>query len=118
MARRKLPTLLPKKVPTQARSKQTVADIVEAAARLLMRSGYEGLTTNHVAEEAGVGIASVYEYYPNKHAIVAAVVTHVANEVLRELRESLAEVMTSPPLPPGDALRAWLQTMFRVIEKR
>ncbi|WP_394823091.1 TetR/AcrR family transcriptional regulator [Pendulispora albinea] len=115
MPKRKLPPLLPNKVPRQARSQRTYDDIVEAGARLLLKSGYEALTTNHVAEEAGVGIASVYEYFPNKQAIVAAVVTHVVSEMVGEFRESLAEAMGSEP---QEALRMWLRTMFRAVERR
>lgn len=62
----------PKKRPAQARSKATFQAILDAAARILVRDGYAGLTTNHVSETAGVGIASVYEYFPGKEAIVAA----------------------------------------------
>lgn len=62
----------PKKRPKQARSKATFEGILDAAARILVRDGYAGLTTNRVAATAGVGIASVYEYFPGKEAIVAA----------------------------------------------
>jgi len=115
MPKRKIPRLSPNKVPQQERSRRTFDDIVEAGARLLLRSGYESLTTNHVADEAGVGIASVYEYFPNKHAIVAAVVTQVAGDVVGELRESLTEAMAAGPT---QALRIWVHAMFRAVERR
>jgi AcrR family transcriptional regulator len=53
-----------RKRPTQARAQRTYRAIVEAGARVLERHGYEALTTNRVAELAGVGIASLYEYFP------------------------------------------------------
>lgn len=62
----------PKKEPRQQRSQQTVRRIIEAAVRLLSRTGVEGLTTNHIADEAGLSVASVYQFFPNKQAIVNA----------------------------------------------
>jgi AcrR family transcriptional regulator len=66
--------LSPKKQPSTPRGTQTYQALVTATARLLEHDGYEPLTTNHVARKAGVGIDSVYEYFPSKHALVAAVV--------------------------------------------
>ncbi|MED5238184.1 MAG: TetR/AcrR family transcriptional regulator [Pseudomonadota bacterium] len=60
-----------KKEPRQVRSRATVQAMVEACARILEERGYAGLTTNAVAEVAGVSIGSVYEFFPGKEAIVA-----------------------------------------------
>ena len=60
------PTLSPRKRPTQERARRTYHAILEAGARILERQGYEALTTNHVADLAGVGIASLYEYFPEQ----------------------------------------------------
>ncbi len=59
----------PRKKPRQARSRETVACILEAAARVFEAEGYEA-TTKRVAEVAGVGIGSLYEYFPNKDALL------------------------------------------------
>lgn len=56
--------------PKQNRSKATVAAIVEAAARILAERGWAGFNTNAVAERAGVSIGSLYEYFPDKQALV------------------------------------------------
>lgn len=56
--------------PKQSRSKATVAAIVEAAARILAERGWAGFNTNAVAERAGVSIGSLYEYFPDKQALV------------------------------------------------
>ena len=64
----------PRKIPTQARSRSLVDAIIESAARILQQEGMERLTTNHIAKVAGVGIASLYQYFPSKHAIVAALI--------------------------------------------
>jgi AcrR family transcriptional regulator len=58
--------------PKQERALQTVGAILEAAVRVLKREGVDALTTNHIAEVAGVSIGSVYQYFPDKGAIFAA----------------------------------------------
>jgi AcrR family transcriptional regulator len=68
--------------PTQARSKRTVATILQATAQVLMRDGYDCTTTNLVADRAGVSIGSLYEYFPNKEALVSALASaHIAELV-------------------------------------
>jgi AcrR family transcriptional regulator len=73
MAQRRHPSsaLLPRKQPSQERSRFTVDAILEAAADILVRDGFQRLTTNRIAERAGVNIASLYQYFPGKDAIVA-----------------------------------------------
>lgn len=58
----------------QARSKNTVEAIVEAATRILAHDGWDALNTNAIARIAGVSIGSVYEYFPNKEAIVDVII--------------------------------------------
>lgn len=74
-----------KKEPRQIRSKATVLAIIEAAARILEERGYAGLTTNAVAEVAGVSIGSVYEFFPGKEAIVAKLADMLLEEVSHTL---------------------------------
>ncbi|MBK7071304.1 MAG: TetR/AcrR family transcriptional regulator [Myxococcales bacterium] len=114
-SRRAIPELAPRKRPTQARAQRTYRAIVEAGARVLERHGYEALTTNRVAELAGVGIASLYEYFPNKHALTAEVVRHVLDGLLAELGAS-TQLITGAP--PEDAMRAWLGAMYAAVAKR
>ena len=64
----------PRKRPIQARSAQVVEALVEAAARILEAQGVGGLTTNAVAARAGVSIGSLYQYFPGKGAIIAALI--------------------------------------------
>lgn len=64
----------PRKIPRQERSRVTYEAMLEACALLLREEGYEALTTTLVAERAGVGIGTVYEFFPNKESIVAAVI--------------------------------------------
>ena len=86
----------PRKTPSQPRARATVDAIVLAAAHILKTEGAERLTTNRIAELAGVSIGSLYQYFPNKHAIVA---------VLRErhsgwIESSVRQLAASPPEPP------------------
>jgi AcrR family transcriptional regulator len=62
----------PRKTPVQARAKITWNVILDAAAQVLLRRGYEKATTDRIAERAGVSIGSIYEYFPNKESIFAA----------------------------------------------
>ncbi|ELY6247350.1 TetR/AcrR family transcriptional regulator [Cronobacter universalis] len=68
------PPLPPRKAPRQARSRALVEAIVEATARIFERQGAAACTTNAVAETAGVSIGSLYQYFPNRHALTAALV--------------------------------------------
>ncbi len=62
----------PRKEPRQPRARATVDAILLAAAHILKTEGFERATTNRIAERAGVSIGSLYQYFPNKQAVVAA----------------------------------------------
>ncbi|MFY3002091.1 TetR/AcrR family transcriptional regulator [Achromobacter xylosoxidans] len=62
----------PRKSPRQQRSQQTVDTILQATARVLAEHGYAGTNTNRIAETAGVSVGSLYQYFPNKNALIAA----------------------------------------------
>ncbi len=76
-----------RKAPSQDRSRDTVAVIRTAAKQILEEKGFDGLTTNLIAEVAGVSIGSLYQYFPSKEAIVGAVIEQRANETIRALWE-------------------------------
>jgi AcrR family transcriptional regulator len=59
--------------PRQARAKQTIDVVVEAAARVFTEVGLEQATTNRIAEVAGVSVGSLYQYFPSKHALLSAI---------------------------------------------
>jgi AcrR family transcriptional regulator len=68
----------PRKIPTQSRSRVTVDAIVTATTQLLVARGYDGATTDRIARAAGVSVGSLYQYFPTKEALLAAVmVKHV-----------------------------------------
>ena len=70
MTKPKKPAIAARKRPRQARSARLVEDILEGAARVLARKGARHFTTVRVAEEAGVGIGSLYQYFPSKEALL------------------------------------------------
>jgi len=64
--------LQPRKLPSQPRSQATVEAILQAAAQVFERHGYAAGTTNRIAERASVSIGTLYQYFPNKDAILVA----------------------------------------------
>jgi AcrR family transcriptional regulator len=68
------PALAMRKSPRQSRAQATVAAIIEAAAQILTRHGLAGFNTNAVAQRAGVSIGTVYQYFPDKAALMAALI--------------------------------------------
>jgi AcrR family transcriptional regulator len=66
--------LEPRKLPTQGRAAQTVAAILEAAAHILEREGFDGHNTNAIAAKAGASIGSVYQYFGSKDAITMSLI--------------------------------------------
>jgi AcrR family transcriptional regulator len=75
-----------RKEPRQARSRATVEAIVEAGARVLAQQGWNGFTTNETARVAGVSIGSLYQYFPDKLALVEAVRRRHFDDVLTVMR--------------------------------
>jgi len=80
----------PRKRPRQARSRATVAALLEAAAQVLIAHGYKGATTARVAERAGVSVGSLYQYFPNKNALIAALVEQHAGRIVAAMEEALS----------------------------
>jgi AcrR family transcriptional regulator len=83
--------LSPRKSPRQERSKATVEAILEAATDILIRQGASRLTTNRIAERAGVNIASLYQYFPGKQAIIAERRRRHGAETRAAVRRALVE---------------------------
>lgn len=86
----------PRKRPKQERAHQTVEAILTAAAQLLVSRGYAGASTNRIAERAGVSIGSLYEYFPNKDAIVATLTKRLLEQRLEIIRSKLTELADAP----------------------
>lgn len=90
------PATAPRKLATQQRSRATVDALIEATARILVRDGYDKASTNRIAGLAGVSIGSLYQYFPSKEALVAAVIQRHDQALMRVVRRALAEVETLP----------------------
>lgn len=88
---RAIPTK-PRKSASQERSRATVEALLDATARVLRRDGYDRASTNRIAATAGVSVGSLYQYFPNKEALVAALVARHNRELLQLLRDALREV--------------------------
>ncbi|PIT02417.1 TetR family transcriptional regulator [Bradyrhizobium nitroreducens] len=90
------PPTKPRKNASQERSRATVDALVEATARILVRDGFEKASTNRIAEVAGVSVGSLYQYFPSKEALVAAVIDRHNEEIMGIVRAALAEVADLP----------------------
>ncbi len=81
MAQRSQVVLEPRKLPVQARSAASVGAILEATIQVLLSVGKDRLTTTRVALRAGVSVGTLYQYFPNKSALLQAVLKRHLNEV-------------------------------------
>lgn len=110
------PHLKPRKRPSQARSKATVEAILVAAAQVFRRQGYAGATTDRIAERAGVSVGSLYQYFPNKDAILVALTERHVDAGFALVRELLAETLSDvPALEP--LLRRFVVAMITLHER-
>jgi AcrR family transcriptional regulator len=94
MARK--PATNPRKSASQERSRLTVDALLEATARVLMKEGYDRASTNKIAAVAGVSIGSLYQYFPSKEALVAAVIDRHMHEMMQMVRSAVVKVATRP----------------------
>lgn len=93
---RRVPLTRPRKIASQDRSRATVDALLAATARILVRDGYEGTSTNQVALAAGVSVRSLYQYFPSKEALVAAVIEQHTNEMMEIVQRSLLRLADVP----------------------
>jgi AcrR family transcriptional regulator len=82
MAASRGPALRPRKRPVQARSQATVAALHEASIQVLLKVGYRRFTTTRVAERAGVSVGTLYQYFPNREALVVFVIERYLDELV------------------------------------
>ena len=108
MARGKKSLISLRKQPRQARSTRLVADILEAAARVLAQEGAHRFTTGRVAEAAGVSVGSLYQYFPNKEAILF----RLQSEEWRQTMDQLRLILGNTRSPPLERLRTAVRAFF------
>lgn len=80
--------------PKQARSRRRFNQVLDTAAALFAEYSYEAVTTNYIAEQAAIPIGSLYQYFPNKEAILAALVERYIEEM-----QAVFPAITTPDLP-------------------
>ncbi|OCJ00609.1 TetR family transcriptional regulator [Rhizobium sp. AC27/96] len=98
-----------RKLPKQARSTELVATILQAAAQVLAKEGAQRFTTARVAEKAGVSVGSVYQYFPNKSAILF----RLQSDEWRQTTDLLRDILEDKGRPPLDRLRALVHSFIR-----
>lgn len=104
--------LTPRKQARQPRAQVTVEALLEATGKVLATDGIERLSTNRVAEVAGVSIGSLYQYFPNKEALITGLIEHSHQELLAAvLRALAANHERSLREIAEQVLRALLETM-------
>ncbi len=109
MPSRSTPHISLRKEPSQDRSARLVADILEAAVRVLAEGGASRFTTARVAERAGVSVGSLYQYFPNKEAILFRLQT----EEWKQTSDILGDILADRRQPPAARVRKLVQTFFR-----
>jgi AcrR family transcriptional regulator len=109
MTDRSSPRISSRKHPRQARSTELVAAILEAAVQVLAKEGAQRFTTARVAEKAGVSVGSVYQYFPNK----AAILFRLQSDEWRQTTDLLRAILEDVDKPPFERLRALVHAFVR-----
>lgn len=109
MADRRSPSISSRKQPQQVRSNELVAAILDAAVQVLAKEGAQRFTTARVAERAGVSVGSLYQYFPNK----AAILFRLQSDEWRRTSELLAGILADRARPPLARLRALVYAFIR-----
>ena len=103
----KPPAAKPLKRPTQARAAFTVQAIYDAFVRIWRRDGWDGVSTRAVALETGVAIGTLYDYFPNKAALLSGYVRHCMEQLLQAIEQQAVT-------PPGLTAEQRLRTLVRL----
>ncbi|MES0064968.1 TetR family transcriptional regulator [Mesorhizobium sp. M0074] len=98
-----------RKQPKQARSAELVAAILQAAVQVLAKEGAQRFTTARVAEKAGVSVGSLYQYFPNK----AAILFRLQSDEWRQTTDLLRDILEDIRKPPLDRLRDLVHAFLR-----
>jgi len=109
MSRLRKPQISSRKEPKQARSTDLVAAVLEAAVQVLAKEGAQRFTTARVAEKAGVSVGSLYQYFPNK----AAILFRLQSNEWRQTSELLSSILMDTGQPSHDRLRALVHAFIR-----
>ena len=106
---------LGRKDPKQSRSKETVDAIFGAVTHILNKDGVDHLTTNKIADVAGVSVGSLYQYFKNKESIYEGILLRFINEGLDRLEKILTEQKTEVVIK--DIIELIIRTQFDSFQK-
>ncbi|GGC95593.1 TetR/AcrR family transcriptional regulator [Undibacterium terreum] len=81
----------PLKRPSQARAKFTIQAIYDAFVRIWQQQGWAGVTTRALALETGIAVGTLYDYFPNKQAVLSGYVRHCVEQLLDCLQRQVVE---------------------------
>jgi AcrR family transcriptional regulator len=109
MSTRKIPQISSRKQPQQARSTELVSAILEAAIQVLVKEGAQRFTSARVAEKAGVSVGSVYQYFPNK----AAILFQLQSDEWRQTTDMLRRILEEVEKPPLERLRTLVHVFIQ-----
>ena len=104
-----------RRVPTQERSRRRVAEVLDTAAKLVVEDGVEALSTREIARAAGVPIATLYQYFADKEAVLIALAQRDMDEMDAEVAEAVAG-LESPTI--AAVVRATMEAFVRVYHRR
>jgi len=109
MTDRRSPSISSRKQPRQTRSTELVAAILDAAGQVLAKEGAQRFTTARVAEKAGVSVGSLYQYFPNK----AAILFRLQSDEWQETTGLLQRILEDSSRPPLERLRRLVHAFIR-----
>ena len=109
MSRPKTPSILARKEPKQERSSQLVAAVLEGAIRVLQKEGARRFTMSRIAERAGVSVGSLYQYFPNKEAILF----QLQRQEWKTTTDMLEKILAPSKVPPLVRLRQAIHAFFQ-----
>jgi AcrR family transcriptional regulator len=109
MSERRSPRISTRKEPKQARSNDLVTAILDAAVQVLEKEGAQRFTTARVAERAGVSVGSLYQYFPNK----AAILFRLQSDEWRQTTELLCGLLSDATQAPLQRLRNLVHAFIR-----
>ena len=100
------PLAKPLKRPSQARAQFTVQAIYDAFVRIWQRDGWAKLTTRAVALETGISVGTLYDYFPNKQALLSGYVRHCIDALLARVQTEVVQASTLP----------WRERVCRLVQ--
>ncbi|WP_433781596.1 TetR/AcrR family transcriptional regulator [Actinomycetospora sp. CA-101289] len=99
-----------RRAPRQVRSRETVERIVAAGRTVLLQRGWDGVTTNHVAAAAGVSPGSLYQYFPDKEAVLDEVVDREIGQLETRISRAFVDTLHAPI--GGDVVRRNVEALL------